>query len=94
LNANFTALRDQVATIVKNAVFNGFNLVDGSTTQVTALASSDGTRRIVFKVDVPAETPARAAQFAKVPDDNCKSSKSSRIRYSKLAAVNARTGRI
>ena len=46
LNANFTALRDQVATIVKNAVFNGFNLVDGSTTQITALASSDGSRRI------------------------------------------------
>jgi flagellin len=46
INANFTALRDQIATIVKNAVFNGFNLVDGSTTKVTALASSDGTRRI------------------------------------------------
>src|SRR3977135_3763612 len=46
LNANFTALRDQVATIVKNAVFNGFNLVDGSTTQITALASADGTRRL------------------------------------------------
>jgi flagellin len=46
LNANFTALRDQISTIVKNAVFNGFNLVDGSTNQVTALASSDGARRI------------------------------------------------
>jgi flagellin len=31
---------------VKNAVFNGFNLVDGSTTQITALASADGSRRI------------------------------------------------
>jgi flagellin len=46
LNANFTALRDQITTIVKNAVFNGFNLVDGSTNQITALASSDGSRRI------------------------------------------------
>src|SRR6201991_4868952 len=46
LNANFTALRDQITTIVKNAVFNGFNLVDGSTNQITALASSDGTRRV------------------------------------------------
>jgi flagellin len=46
LNSNFTALRDQITTIVKNAVFNGFNLVDGSTTQITALASSDGARRI------------------------------------------------
>jgi len=46
LNANFLALRDQISTIVNNAVFNGFNLVNGSTTQVTALASADGTRRI------------------------------------------------
>jgi flagellin len=46
INANFTALRDQITTIVKNAVFNGFNMVDGSTTQITALASADGTRRI------------------------------------------------
>jgi len=46
LNQDFIALRDQITTIVKNAVFNGTNLVDGSTTQITALASSDGTRRI------------------------------------------------
>jgi flagellin len=46
LNANFTALRDQITTIVKNAVFNNFNLVDGSTTQIQALASSDGARRV------------------------------------------------
>jgi flagellin len=46
LNANFTALRDQITTIVKNAVFNGFNLVDGSTNQVAALASADGSRHI------------------------------------------------
>jgi flagellin len=46
LNNDFTALRDQITTIVKNAVFNGYNLVDGSTDQITALASSDGTRKI------------------------------------------------
>jgi flagellin len=46
LNADFTALRDQISTIVKNAVFNGFNLVDGSTTKVQALASADGTRHV------------------------------------------------
>jgi flagellin len=39
-------LRDQITTIVKNAVFNNFNLVDGSTNQIQALASSDGTRRV------------------------------------------------
>jgi flagellin len=46
LNSDFTALRDQISTIVKNAVFNNFNLVDGSTQMVQALASSDGARRI------------------------------------------------
>ena len=46
LNQDFVALRDQITTIVKNAIFNGFNLVDGSTNQITALASADGTRRI------------------------------------------------
>ncbi len=46
LNQDFTALRDQITTIVKNAVFNGFNLIDGSTNQVTALASADGLRHI------------------------------------------------
>ena len=46
MNSDFTALRDQISTIVKNAVFNGFNLVDGSTAQITALASADGTRHI------------------------------------------------
>src|SRR3569833_1460653 len=46
LNSDFTALRDQISTIVKNAVFNGFNLFDGSTTKITALASADGSRRI------------------------------------------------
>jgi flagellin len=51
INQDFVALRDQIAAIVKNAVFNGFNLVDGSTTQVTALASSDGTRRITASAE-------------------------------------------
>lgn len=46
LNQDFTALRDQITTIVKNAVFNGFNLIDGTTNQITALASSDGQRHI------------------------------------------------
>jgi flagellin len=46
LNANFSALLGQISTIVKNATFNGFNMVNGSTNQITALASTDGTRRI------------------------------------------------
>ncbi|HUO88617.1 MAG TPA: flagellin [Rhizomicrobium sp.] len=46
LNQDFVALRDQISTIVNNAVFNGFNLVNGSTNQISALAASDGSRRI------------------------------------------------
>jgi flagellin len=46
LNADFTALRDQITTIVQNAQFNGTNMVDGSVTAINALASADGTKRI------------------------------------------------
>lgn len=46
LNNDFTALRDQITSIVSNAVFNGFNLINGTTNQVSALASADGTRRV------------------------------------------------
>src|SRR3954463_6249909 len=46
LNADFTALRDQITTIVANAQFNGTNLVDGSVPMITALASSDGSKKI------------------------------------------------
>jgi flagellin len=51
LNADFTALRDQITSIVQNAVFNGFNLIDGSTNQITALASSDGTHKITVSAE-------------------------------------------
>src|SRR6478672_3471100 len=46
LNADFTALRDQITTIVQNASFNGTNLVDGSVANYQALASADGTKKI------------------------------------------------
>ncbi|HEX3485807.1 MAG TPA: flagellin [Micropepsaceae bacterium] len=46
LNADFTALRDQITAIVQNANFNGTNLVDGSVSSITALASADGTKKI------------------------------------------------
>jgi flagellin len=49
LNEDFTALRDQITSIISNAVFNGFNLIDGSTGQITALASSDGSRKITVQ---------------------------------------------
>ena len=47
LNEDFTALRDQIASVVSNATFNGFNLIDGSSTGgISVLASSDGTKKI------------------------------------------------
>ena len=46
LNSSFSALLGQITTIVTNATFNGFNLVNGTTQQLTALASADGSRRI------------------------------------------------
>jgi len=51
LNEDFTALRDQIASVVSNAAFNGFNLVDGSTTQITALASADGSKKITVSAE-------------------------------------------
>jgi flagellin len=46
LNEDFTALRDQITSIISNAVFDNFDMLNGSTNQITALASSDGARKI------------------------------------------------
>src|SRR5262249_17254058 len=46
LNADYVALRDQINVIVQNAEFNGTNLVNGSVSAVTALASADGSKKI------------------------------------------------
>jgi len=46
LNNDFTALRDQIQTIVSNASFNGFNMLDGKTASISALANTDGTKSI------------------------------------------------
>jgi flagellin len=47
LNEDFTALRDQIASVVSNATFNGFNLIDGSNANgISVLASSDGSKKI------------------------------------------------
>lgn len=51
LNEDFKALRDQITSIIKNAVFNNFNLVDGTTTKIVALASADGTRHVTTKAE-------------------------------------------
>jgi flagellin len=51
LNDNFQALLQQISTVVQNAQFNGTNLIDGSTKQITALASADGTHRITVSAE-------------------------------------------
>jgi flagellin len=49
LNEDFTALRDQIASVVSNAVFNGFNLIDGANSGgISVLASSDGSNKITI----------------------------------------------
>jgi flagellin len=51
LNENFQALLGQITSVVTNAQFNGVNLIDGSTKQITALASTDGTHRITVAAE-------------------------------------------
>ena len=41
-NADFTALRDQITKTIQNASFDGSNLIDGSVTDIQALANADG----------------------------------------------------
>ena len=51
LNENFQALLGQITSVVQNAQFNGVNLIDGSTKQITALASTDGSHRITVSAE-------------------------------------------
>ena len=52
LNEDFTALRDQITTIVDNAEFNGVNLIDGSTAEIVALANADGSNTLTVQAEV------------------------------------------
>ena len=76
LAADFTALRDQIATIVSNAEFDGINLIDGSTSSIAVLANDDGssitvsaqqlsgTNLSIASVDLSTATNAAAARSA------------------------------
>jgi len=46
LNEDFVSLRKQIAKAVSSAEFNGVNLLNGSTTQMMALANADGTSKL------------------------------------------------
>jgi flagellin len=54
LNEDFTALRDQITTIVDNAEFNGVNLIDGSTAEIVALANADGSNTLTVQAEIMA----------------------------------------
>jgi flagellin len=45
-NAEFIALRDQVASVISNAVFDGANALDGNAANLTFLANTSGTLSI------------------------------------------------
>ncbi|MDC7684339.1 flagellin [Asticcacaulis sp. BYS171W] len=42
LNEDFKAIRDQIKKTISNASFNGVNLLDGSKTEIAALANASG----------------------------------------------------
>ncbi|WP_417515064.1 flagellin [Minwuia sp.] len=42
LQNDFLALRDQISTIVSNTEFNGFNILDGSSSSLAVLSNPDG----------------------------------------------------
>lgn len=48
-NAEFTALRDQVASVISNAVFDGANALNGSAANYTFLANTTGS----LTIDLP-----------------------------------------
>ena len=54
LNEDFKALRDQIASVTKNAEFNGVNLLKTAADGFTALANAEGTATLT----VPAEVMA------------------------------------
>jgi flagellin len=69
LNSSFQALLGQITTIVNNATFNGCNLVNGTTNEIMALASADGSRHVTtlaqnMSLSGPVVTISAAASIA------------------------------
>lgn len=54
LNEDFTALRDQIASVTDNAVFNGVNLLKTGATGFQALANAQGTATLTVGAEVMA----------------------------------------
>ena len=49
-NADFIALRDQVASVIANAVFDGGNALNGAAANFTFLANSTGTQTVTLPI--------------------------------------------
>jgi flagellin len=43
MQTDFNSLRDQITSTLANAAFNGINILDGTNTQIAALANASGT---------------------------------------------------
>lgn len=68
-NAEFIALRDQVASVIANAVFDGGNAVDGAATNFTFLANSTGSLTVTLPIiDLRLVTGAGTAVAAPAAD--------------------------
>jgi flagellin len=51
LNADFTSLRDQIASTTANADFNGINMVKSGGTAIAALANDSGSSRLTVAAE-------------------------------------------
>ena len=54
LNADFVALRDQLAKVISSASFNGKNLLESGATSLFALADATGTSKLTVQAQVMA----------------------------------------
>jgi flagellin len=67
-NNEFVALRDQVTSIINNAVFDGANLLNGSATTFTFMANTAGTTTVALPgLDLRLLTSVTAAPAAPAP---------------------------
>ena len=60
-NNDFTALKAEVQNYIKNAKFNGINLLDGSQSNISVIASQDGAQYTVGGTGLGLSTAVEAA---------------------------------
>jgi flagellin len=65
-NSDFTALKNEVQNYIKNAKFNGINLLSGAQTKISVIANQDGTQYTVGGASGVALSAAIVSAFATV----------------------------